>query len=319
MFALTLAVGCVRLGYEAHQPPVDASHDDAGMAGGADGASGDAAPPREGGPSDAAGTDTSTPESGVPDEAGSPNDGATPEPDDGATPGDGATPEPDAGSTDAGADGGPEDMCPERDDAEFCNGFEQPNFGGWGYPVQDNGMTEQTMSPSPVRTDAFAMRAYTFSAGVKSKARRGVEAFNHLKSGEIWLRYYYYLPTSSVITTYFSSGVMSELQDPYFGFSLVIRPDGLDLASGNDFQRTTNVFPRDRWVCVELHAVIAAPGMFEAFLDDGTNITMDMPNTIPATGFSAIEVGIHYTDPDQGAMEVFVDDVVASTARVGCN
>ena len=78
-------------------------------------------------------------------------------------------------------------------------------------------------------------------------------------------------------------------------------------------------FPRDRWVCVALHAVVASDGFFEAYLDGQRVARTEDGNTVPATGFTAAEFGVHYVDYRQGPVVVYVDDVAVGTERIGCD
>jgi hypothetical protein len=319
LFALTWAVGCVRLGYDAQRPAVDAgpdaSHQDAGVTRDQDAAATDAAMRMEAGSTDAAmdaATDAATSvDSSTPDATSPSHDAALPDPIE-AGPMDSGEP-----GDDSAVDSGAKDLCPERSDVLFCDGFED-DFSRWSYSVVDNGSVAR--STTHVRTGESSLRAATGAAGGNSHARYGTEVFDHQKSGDIWARYYYYLPSSTVVTSYFSSGVVSEVEPPYVGFSLIIKPDGLDIAVGNTFYRRTGTFPRDRWTCVELHVKIdAAAGIYEAYLDGVIAVRSPETDTLPDMGYTSLDVGIHYTDPGQGPIEVFVDDVIAGTTRIGCD
>lgn len=320
LIALTVVVGCVRLGYEAHSAPSGAGssapRDDAAITGGRQ-APGDAATHGDGGLGDASDQPVmDAARDAAPDDASSAQDGAVQGPMDSGI---------DSGSTDPGddagaepADGGAIDPCPDRSDALFCDGFEDPAFSRWSYAVVTNGTV--TRSTTRVHSGAGSLRATTSLSEEHSFARYGVRVFDHQKSGEVWLRYYYYLPSSSDVDATFSSGLIAEIEPPYFGISLLIRPDGLDLSTGSTFIRSTNVFPRDRWVCVELHVQIdAVAGIAEAYLDGSRLVRSSAMKTLPSNGYTNIDVGVHYTNPGQGPVEVFVDDVAAGDQRVGCN
>jgi hypothetical protein len=128
------------------------------------------------------------------------------------------------------------------------------------------------------------------------------------------------VPSSTVITSFFSSGVIAEIESPYFGFSLIIRNTRVDIGVGDTFYSGSASFPRDRWVCVELHATVAAApaGSFEAYLDGVRAVYAGNMNTLPNMGYSSIDLGIHYTEPNQGPVEAYADDVAAGTTRPGC-
>jgi hypothetical protein len=201
----------------------------------------------------------------------------------------------------------------------FCDGFEDPAFSRWSYTVIKNGSVVRTSAP--VRSGAGSLRATTGAVSTTNNAARyGVKAFAHQKSGDIWLRYYYYVASSVVVNPYFSSGVVAEIEPPYFGFSLIILPDRVDIGAFDTKYPGTMAFPRDHWTCVELHVQIdPSAGIFEAYLDGALAAQSPATNTLPAKGYTSADVGIHYTDLAQGPVEVYVDDVVAANVRVGCN
>jgi hypothetical protein len=226
---------------------------------------------------------------------------------------------PDAGSRlDGATDAAGSNACPERSDALFCDGFEDPAFSRWSYDIKMNGTLSR--STTRYRTGAGSLQATTGAAGTTNVARYGAEPFGHQKSGEIWLRYYYYLPSTTTVTSGFSSGVVAEIEQPYFGFSLIVRATRVDIGQGNTMYQGTLSFPRDQWTCVELHVQIdQSAGFFEAYLDGALAARSPATNTLPAQGYTSADVGIHYTDTNQGPVEAFVDDVVAARNRVPCD
>lgn len=297
--ALTLSFGCARFGYnpvhDASVPAPDAGHPDAGgtpdIDAGKDAEVSDgAAVPIDSGSVDAAHHD----------DAGTPMDS-------------GPEPEDDAGGTDAATP----DLCPGRDDAVFCDSFEDPDFSSWSYPVISNGKAE----PSTDRriSGEHSLHATTGPAMAGTAARWGVRAFDHQKSGDIWLRSYYYMPSSTVANPMFSTCVVAEIEQPYFGFSLAVFPSRVAIAHFEDFYQGTLPFPRDRWTCVELHVHIdTRAGISEAYFDGELAARTPEMDTVPDRGYTSVDVGIHYTAPEQGPVEVYVDDVVAGNTRVGC-
>jgi len=195
-------------------------------------------------------------------------EGPSATPDSSAPPGDAAPDAAPAGEApDAGristVDSGPPNLCPERSDALFCDGFEDASFSRWSY---------------------------------------------------------YYLPSSSNVTTTFSTAVVSEIEPPYFGFSLVVGAARVEIGALDKLYPGTLAFPRDHWTCVELHVTIdPAQGLFEAYLDGQLAARSPAIDTQPDQGYTVLDAGIHYTDVAQGPVEVYVDDVVAGNLRVGCD
>jgi hypothetical protein len=225
----------------------------------------------------------------------------------------------DGGRLDSGSiDSGPANLCPEQPGMIFCDGFEDPTFSRWSFKVVSNGTL--TQSTTRFRSGAGSLRATTGTAKMGNVARYATQALAHQKSGEIWLRYYYYVPSSTVVTSHFSTGVMSELVPPYFGFSLLVRPAQVAISALSTTFPGTLTFPRDRWACVELHVQIdPTAGIFEAYIDGALAVRSPPTNTLPTDGYTSAEVGIHYADTSQGPVEVYVDDVSAANTRIPCD
>lgn len=333
--ALTLMVGCVRFGYDPHHNPVrnksDAGQDasmptmdsaisDTGsqMDANPDTGMKDATPPKDAAMD--AGKDAD-----VPADTGMPNDGAPPN--------NSMDAEMDADMQDANmqdADmedaapdaeveaGPPSEWCPERNDALLCDDFEDSTLSRWSYEIVEQG----TLGHSTVRSHSpsGSLRATTDSSGLTDKARKGSKALGHLKSGEIWLRYWYYLPSTVSVNQMFSTCVVAEVEAPYFGFSLAVLPTRVDLRSGSDNWQGTMAFPRNTWTCVELHVKVHdTAGFAEAFINGTLVANTPAMDTLPDMGYTSVDVGIHYADPAQNPVTAYVDDVVAGTKRYGCN
>lgn len=340
VLALTLVSGCVRFGYDsrspARDPKPDASHEDAGGMRN-DGSISDAG-------SDASGMDASKqdatvsdagPDSGKLDGGPNPNDGSMQ---------DGSDPSKDASIQDSGAsdggpvDSGPEDAatpdagvdsgsvptkwCPERTDAVICDDFESGTLTRWEYSISTNGTFALTTVNAHSGTSAVRATTQT-STTRNSEARRGTKAFDHVTSGDIWMRYWYYVPSSVSVNQGFSTCPIAEIEPPYFGFALQLRPS--DVAIGVEATRygsTTGntAFPRDQWVCVEIHTQIdASQGRFEAYLNGTLVVQSPLTDTLPDMGYTSVDIGIHYADLSQGPVTAYIDDVIAGFQRYGCD
>jgi hypothetical protein len=240
-----------------------------------------------------------------------------PTPHEPAAAGDPAREEPDASAADGGVvTSFP--LCPELPGVAFCDGFEDPGFARWEYTVSHNGSVMR--STAHVRSGMASLLAKTGPPSQLSEARWATVALAMQKSGDAWLRFYDWLPRSVMVTQHFSVGVMSELPMPYAGFELRVLPSLVDINSSSGVTQGTLSFPRDRWVCVEMHVFIdPIAGFYEAYLDGALAVRSLPMNTVPADGFTAAEVGIHYAGASQGPVEIYVDDVAVGTARIPCD
>jgi hypothetical protein len=225
---------------------------------------------------------------------------------------------PDPGTTDPVVAAWTED-CPNMPGVLFCDDFED-GLTKWDYPVHVRGTT--AVSTDAKRAGSYSLRSTTSAStsNQQAQARRGVKAFGHRKSGNLWARYYYYLPSSVTLTDKFSTGVISEYEDPWLGFSVLIFPDGIGLESRGTTRKISTTFPRNEWVCIEMHVVVhATAGVFEFFMNGDPIIGLSSINTVPAMGYTSFEVGVHYANFGQGAITSYTDDVKLGTARLGCD
>ena len=356
--ALALTAGCLRFGYGPDSSRLDGGFDAAVV--GSDGSVFDAAPAADGGiTSDAGGMDAATggdsaaagrsgataqggaggaaidaaviQDAHAPDSSGLDSGMTDTGTMDSGTADSGMTDSGtmDAGSIDSGiSDPGTTDPvnpiwtedCPGVPSVLFCDDFEG-SLAKWDYQVHVRGSTAVTTDYK--RAGSYSLRAGTSASTqtVQSQARRSVKAFGHRKAGNLWARYYYYLPSSVTLTDKFSSGVISEYEDPFFGFSVLIYPDGVGIESGSTSRKiSTTIFPRNQWVCVEMHVLVdASEGLFEFFMDGAQIAAISGLDTLPNQGYTTFEVGVHYANLNQGPITTYTDDVKLGTTRLGCN
>lgn len=221
---------------------------------------------------------------------------------------------------DGAVDGSVSLYCPEHPEWLFCSGFETNDVGRWGYQL---GKVEVTGAVK--RSGTQAMSAYT-GPDAENRARWAAENVLHDQmSGDIWMRSWNYMPGSVKIDEHFSLSIISDANKPFDGFELRVLPTGTAInysINGTEHVTKTHLtlFPPDTWVCVELHVKIdATAGVYEAFVD-GDQVAQASPvDTLPAQGFGVAEVGIHFAGPNQGPVQVYVDDVVIAHSRIFCD
>jgi hypothetical protein len=318
---LVLSAGCGRLGFGL-QPAIDAGTQQSSM----DAATRDGATPADPmdassmkGSSDGGGAGASSIEAGPSDAAQSDAAGSDASMSDAANPADATT---DAAPDDQDSGTPPteivSDHCPEVPGAIFCDSFEDATAARWKYKIEINGTAVR--SNALKRTGEMALHASTTSSALGTGARFASVDLNGVKSGEIWMRWFDYLPSSTVINKHFSAGVISEIVDPYAGLFVTVRPGSVGIGGMVPYLDGSNPFPRDRWVCVEIHAhVDPVSGFFELFVDGDKVVNSGLTNTVPADGFTSAEVGIHYVENGQGPVDIWVDDVILGFKRFGCN
>jgi hypothetical protein len=263
--ALTLTGGCLRFGYDVQRELVIVEHD-AGAR--------DASAPA----GDASAARTDTPDSGarlsdaavVMPVAGRGGSGASPAAGaggmdagpqggvlDATTAGSGSV---DAGATEVGSDaavgGGVPAACAGRSDVLFCDGFEDPARAQWRSSTT-RGTLERTIDRK--LGGASALRVTTeATSGSSNMAREEADVFAGQKSGDVWARAFYYLPSSVTVSSAFTALQIIESALPRTSCALVVRSDRYALGGATARFTTLEAFPRDAWVCVEVHVVIDA-------------------------------------------------------------
>lgn len=246
-----------------------------------------------------------------------------------------------SGPIDAGADSGPSDAaaadgglvtyvgCPSRPGVLFCDDFEvaDPDYDHWSYAQVQTGsvVTGSVMRTQVLKKNgSWSLLAATIQQnGVFAQARLATLVLNHQSSGHAWLRSYNFVPSSVVVTSSLGLMVMSDDTAPYDGVELRLTPNSVALHATNVSPvapESPREFPRNAWVCVELHVFIdPSQGYYEAYFDGELVLHSEKTSTVPAHGYSAAEVGIHYAPTGQDDAQVFVDDVYIGRSRIPCD
>ena len=143
-------------------------------------------------------------------------------------------------------------------------------------------------------------------------------------SGHLYFRGYLYLPSSFAIAPAGSRAsllVLGENSAELGGISLVLWDDSLSLNIRG--QATSDVkvpvLPaRDRWLCVQIDFEIATSANARLRID-GALVAQGTRNTLMATSYDRLWVGVNWLPPEQiDDVRVFYDDVVVDTREVGC-
>ena len=66
--------------------------------------------------------------------------------------------------------------------------------------------------------------------------------------------------------------------------------------------------PRDRWFCMQYHAVIGVMGSVEVLAEGETVVSATGIDTLPMGGIQNVEVGLEYTVMSQKPLAIYVDD-----------
>lgn len=197
----------------------------------------------------------------------------------------------------------------------FCDGFEDSDFGAWqGVEADGAGIVERVTDP--VYRGRYAMRSYATSTyAVVYK-----ELFSPTQTDE-WFRAYYYFPSST--------GFPVEVQavsDADGSYSMVVGafPPNENIHThgwaGDRAQTTSAHITPDRWTCIEVHIhTSATTGAIELYFDDTRVAQVTGIDTTSPRGMTTIGAGIIWKETSDPPRTVYVDEVVADTARIGCD
>jgi hypothetical protein len=203
--------------------------------------------------------------------------------------------------------------------ALFCDGFEGATMAPWDYQVVQSGTVQKTTGRAYRGSQALAITSD--NSGNTKFARWGHILSAPITTGDIYLRVYYWMTSGTNITDVLGILVAGNGISPFPSTILGLRPGELTITpNGNVFPFTTD-FPRDRWVCVEMHVSISSTIGFAEVTFDGTpnlNFRSASTNT-DVGGYTNIEVGVQYANPLQDAVAMWADEVVFDTAPLGCN
>ncbi|MGE0398344.1 MAG: hypothetical protein AB7T06_16690 [Kofleriaceae bacterium] len=221
---------------------------------------------------------------------------------------DAADPDAPADAVEADADAAP--AC----SAMFCDGFEDPALAVWG--------TATDIGASATRDAAFGFRGASLHATSPpgtSLAARFVDVFGVVAPADQWVRLYVYAP-SGIVLDVEPAELTNAAGDHQIVFSLY--DDAVDVhghAIAGDFNALVDeATPRDQWICYELHVEVAANGLVELYRDGTQVVAQPAIDTRPSDGdLSRVRVGIP-SKPTALDEHLFVDEVAADTARIGC-
>lgn len=133
------------------------------------------------------------------------------------------------------------------------------------------------------------------------------------------VRVYLFTPATSNLNvepvTISNADRNNEVVFSLYGDSIDIHGHGI---AGN-FSVPGSVVPvRDRWVCYELAVTIAADGAVELFVDGVLAVSQTAIDTRPAAGeLARLHIGMP-SKPANETEQLWIDDVVADLAPIGC-
>jgi hypothetical protein len=139
---------------------------------------------------------------------------------------------------------------------------------------------------------------------------------------EFFTRAYVFIPAAAPFVKNQRTFLMGQEDvDPFGGAQLGLMPRGdifiTDWAERGNFGETNSPFPRDKWVCVEWHVGLGTM----SFAVDGTLAPLDASGW-PTPRYGRIRLGQWFIGGNGieavPASDLWIDDIVVSTAQIGC-
>lgn len=202
--------------------------------------------------------------------------------------------------------------------ARFCSTFEEPDMGGWDYTVLDEGTA--ALSTARAYRGAQSLEIRTTGADAYKSARWGKNyVFDEVAVGDIYIRGYYWIESSTVVTDQLSIMVTGNADPPYPSANVMLVPGGMHSNVDGENVSAAFEFPRDRWTCLLMHLVVGANGSLEVFVDATRVLSRTGFDTRVAGGYTNVDEGVHYATPAQAPAHFYVDEVVVDTSPVTCD
>jgi hypothetical protein len=201
--------------------------------------------------------------------------------------------------------------------ALLCDGFEAVD-DAWDYQVEEFGAVIRSeergaQGNASLKIEIDGVDQYKAARWGKNNV------LDFLATGGLHIREYIFMPSRTVVADQLSIMVTGNQVDPFPSANVLLTPGEIHAVVEATNAVAPFEFPRDRWVCVELHLQIDGFGAIALEIDGSTVVSAQSIDTRVDGGYTNIDVGFHYATPTQPASEMFVDEIVADTSPIGCD
>jgi hypothetical protein len=201
----------------------------------------------------------------------------------------------------------------------LCSDFEQDLLRDWDdIALERTGMVER----SSARAHAGSSALHAVSRGARSAAVVR-SSFAPLRSGELGLRVYLYVPAGLPTETMnlLFVGAAADL-DTFDGIDINLE-DGAVQVFSPQFAPTRHtgsaVIPRDRWFCFRVQiAIDDRAGSVRAYVDEPLAIEALDQDTLPLAGLTTVRAGIDWSSEQAAFFEIYMDDLLVAPGQVAC-
>ncbi|MFT5357426.1 MAG: hypothetical protein ACI9KE_004662, partial [Polyangiales bacterium] len=173
-------------------------------------------------------------------------------------------------------------------------------------------------------TRAVSGRSLRVSGEARSEARYERVDIGNVSSGKVWVRMRVFVESGGADNAYFPILSLGQrLTEPYAYFALALAggPGRIRTALSRgalgfvDASSEPDSFPTERWFCLETEFDVAETTPIVTYLN-GSEISRFQ--AVTAGTFDRFHVGTDEAGTGQSARTVWLDDVVWSQLRVGC-
>lgn len=215
------------------------------------------------------------------------------------------------GDTDASADGAvppqPDARCPGN--GFICDSFDE-ELTFW---LTDHHGGNAVIQKEKVRIGTGAVE---FTApGADSHGRLYTDLTEPLSGGPLYVRFQLLVPAEVLIDDYL---VIFEWKRDDSKVSLDMVGDLFQLYIGGADTVLQGGVPRDRWACVVLSANVEEQGSLSLFVDDSPISTI-RGDTLPDNGLERFYLSALTGPAQTSAVQIFVDEFVASNNPLSCH
>lgn len=198
------------------------------------------------------------------------------------------------------------------DTALLCDSFEDSSLPGWVIDTSGGTVTSVT---SPVHAGDRAVR-FELTVPTARAALDRLGIFSGLTSGEVWLSVRMFVPASS---SFPQLGVIEErdTEGDYLALG-IFADDNLRFRDPIVAAESIGTVPEDRWFCLEIRNQLTDGGAAEVFLDGARVISLTKANPVPVGGYDDLLIGAQFSSAGVPTTVLYLDDLVVSLTRAGC-
>jgi hypothetical protein len=198
----------------------------------------------------------------------------------------------------------------------LCEGFET-DLSRWASILN---MGTVTIDTTHVYSGKSALKAHT-DAVASGGANAAIASSAGLPASDYFVRAWIYVPSGFDNTPVTLSDV-AQNGPTYHAVNLQLEQNGLSTYNslvGSVYHGVAGTVARDTWTCVEWEARFGSSGAVNVWLDDSALTAISLPDDLSGSPApSQLQLGIASEASGTAARDLWLDDVVVNSSRIGC-